>query len=287
MARLSANQLRGRIAGDVGIVIGENARGEVIDGSNDFTQMIRAGNIGIEDRRYKAVTITGATQANPVVLTFSGGHHFRDGDRIRVVSVGGMTQINDKEFLVAGKTSTTLQLNSLTDVGGTSAAVDGSAYGAYTSGGTASRPYMWHRESVGGQLLSLGHSDMVFDLALDQSSTLSAATVNVLNMVNVPIVGGHYEITYGSVVDMNSVAGTVKFDMSVGGVLYAQSSFERASAGTDEVHHFYQRRMFIPGIAGTAGSTLRFRCISPGAVTLRGKSATTIGLTFCQMRRVP
>jgi hypothetical protein len=286
MARISANQLRGRNPGNVGIVIGEYARQELIDCTNDFSQMSRAGNIGIEDRRYKTVPITGATQTNPVVLTFSGGHHFHNGERIRISGVGGMTEINNKEFLVAGATSTTIQLNSLDDAGATSSGVNGTGYTAYTSGGTAMRPYMWHRDNFGGVILSVGHSDMIFDLELDQYTTLSTGNTNVLNMFNVPVVGGHYEVTYGAVVDMSGQSGQVRFDLSVGGTVVAPSSFERQSAGSDEVHHFFQRRMFIPGISGTSGSTIRFRCNTTGTVSLRGRGSTTLGTTFCQIRRV-
>lgn len=285
MARVSANQFRGRVAGNIGLVIGENARGEVIDASNDFSQMYAVGNVGIEDRRYKTVAITGATQANPVVVDITG-HHLANGDRIRIENVAGMVELNNREFLVQGCTTNTAQLYSVTDNGATSATVDGTAYTAYTSGGTVRRPYMWHRENIGGTLFSVGHSDMVFDLALDQNAIQSASVINVLNMTNVPIIGGHYEITYGSVIDMNSVTGRVKFEVSIDGVSYGLSSLERNVVTTDEVHHFFQRRIHIPSATGAYGSTVRFRCTGPGAVMLRGKVSGSFGGTFCQIRRV-
>lgn len=72
-----------------------------------------------------AKTITGATQANPVVLTVVG-HGIPDGASIYVESVGGMTQINDLAFTVDNPATDTLELKG----------VDGSAYTAYTTGGT-------------------------------------------------------------------------------------------------------------------------------------------------------
>jgi hypothetical protein len=75
-----------------------------------------------------AKTITGATQANPVVLTVAS-HGYSDGDRVRVASVGGMTQINNREFTIDYLTANTF---SLLDENGTS-------YTAYTSGGTVTK----------------------------------------------------------------------------------------------------------------------------------------------------
>lgn len=70
-------------------------------------------------------SITGATQANPVVIT-STGHGLSNGDKVKISSVGGMTEINDRVFTVAGSTSNTFQLSG----------EDGSSHTAYTSGGT-------------------------------------------------------------------------------------------------------------------------------------------------------
>ncbi len=70
--------------------------------------------------------ITGATVADPVVIT-SVAHGFVNGDEVYIESVGGMTEINDRRFTVAGKTDDTFQLEG----------EDGSGHTAYTSGGTA------------------------------------------------------------------------------------------------------------------------------------------------------
>jgi Flp pilus assembly protein TadG len=70
-------------------------------------------------------TITGATRANPVVIT-SSGHGLTNGDYVRITGVNGMTQINNRIFQVANRTTDTFQLSG----------VNGSAYGTYTSAGT-------------------------------------------------------------------------------------------------------------------------------------------------------
>ncbi|MBT5781203.1 MAG: hypothetical protein HOI02_17475 [Rhodospirillaceae bacterium] len=72
-------------------------------------------------------TISGATAANPVVITATA-HGFSDGDKILIESVAGMTELNDRRFVVANKTANTFELNG----------EDGSAYSAYSSGGAAS-----------------------------------------------------------------------------------------------------------------------------------------------------
>jgi hypothetical protein len=59
-----------------------------------------------------AKTISGATQANPIVLTING-HGYNDGDDFEVSSANvasGMTQLNGRRFRVANKTTNTVEL---------------------------------------------------------------------------------------------------------------------------------------------------------------------------------
>jgi hypothetical protein len=70
-------------------------------------------------------TITGATAANPVVLTTSATHSIDDGDTIYVEGVGGMTEINQLRFTAASVANTTISLSG----------INGTAYTTYTSGG--------------------------------------------------------------------------------------------------------------------------------------------------------
>lgn len=79
-------------------------------------------------------TITGATAADPVVLTVNNS--YSSGDEIYVAAVAGMTELNGKYYLVANVSGTTVELQ---DIDGTN--IDGSAYTAYTSGGTTARVY--------------------------------------------------------------------------------------------------------------------------------------------------
>lgn len=72
-----------------------------------------------------AIPITGITKANPAVV--SAVNSLVNGDVVCIRSVGGMTEVNDLYFTVAGATGTSFQLSG----------IDSSAYTTYTSGGSA------------------------------------------------------------------------------------------------------------------------------------------------------
>ncbi|MDR3526373.1 MAG: ubiquitin-activating E1 FCCH domain-containing protein [Rhizomicrobium sp.] len=71
-------------------------------------------------------TITGATKANPVVIT-APTHAYANGDLIYISGVVGMTQLNGNTYTVANKTTNTFELKN----------IDGRNYYSYSSGGTA------------------------------------------------------------------------------------------------------------------------------------------------------
>lgn len=81
-----------------------------------------------------AVTITGITNANPGVVT-AASHGYANGDDVVIAAVGGMTQVNGKIYRVANVAANTFEL---TDPQ-TGANINTTAYGTYTSGGTAKR----------------------------------------------------------------------------------------------------------------------------------------------------
>lgn len=78
-----------------------------------------------------AKTITGATQANPVVITIAG-HGYAKGDEILIDGVAGMTELNGRAFKVGTVTTDTFVLKD----------EDGSGHTAYSSGGTARRTHI-------------------------------------------------------------------------------------------------------------------------------------------------
>jgi hypothetical protein len=92
----------------------------------------------IQDGAYileAAKTITGLTQADPGVVTATA-HGYNDGDLVRIFDVVGMTQVNQRTFVVANKTTDTFEL---TNVWGDD--IDTSDFTAYASGGTVQRVY--------------------------------------------------------------------------------------------------------------------------------------------------
>lgn len=97
------------------------------------------GTISADTLTYKfmstGVSVTGATQANPCVIT-AVSHGFSDGDTVYFLDIGGMIEINDSTYLVANSTDDTFEI---TDSSGTD--IDASAYTAYSSGGTVYQVY--------------------------------------------------------------------------------------------------------------------------------------------------
>jgi hypothetical protein len=78
--------------------------------------------------RFAAQNITGITQANPAVVTYSGADTFANGDSVLLGNISGMTNLNDNEYIVANVNvgANTFEL----------AGVNSTAFPAYTSGGT-------------------------------------------------------------------------------------------------------------------------------------------------------
>ena len=82
-----------------------------------------------------AKTITAITKANPGVLT-SNSHGFSNGDEVFIDSVGGMTELNGRNYLIANSTTNTFTLTDLFGV-----AVNSTNFTTFTSGGTATEIY--------------------------------------------------------------------------------------------------------------------------------------------------
>lgn len=79
------------------------------------------------------VAITGATNANPCVLTITPGDNvFVVGQRVKISGVNGMTQLNGNTYTISAVSSTTITI-----------AVNSLAFGVYTSGGTATPPTIY------------------------------------------------------------------------------------------------------------------------------------------------
>lgn len=85
----------------------------------------------------RAGTISGATQADPVVLTVAS-HTFVTGDYAEIEDVVGMTELNDNTYKLKTPIAGECQLYDEDDN-----SIDGSAYTAYTSAGTLTQVPAW------------------------------------------------------------------------------------------------------------------------------------------------
>jgi hypothetical protein len=80
-------------------------------------------------------TISGATRANPCVVTDTG-HGYSNGDEVYISSIVGMTELNGRYFKVANKNTNDYELTDLQDNN-----INSSAYTAYSSAGTSAKVY--------------------------------------------------------------------------------------------------------------------------------------------------
>lgn len=82
-------------------------------------------NGGIITSSTKGGTPTAITKANPAVVTITA-HGLNNGDKVWAIGIGGMTELNNREFTVANKTANTFELSG----------INSTSYGTFTSGGS-------------------------------------------------------------------------------------------------------------------------------------------------------
>ena len=106
--------------------------GQFLTGSQNYGLLMQQGMVPTGNATlaggYQA-SITGATQANPCVLTCA--NNFQGGQFVTIAGVSGMTQLNGNTYQILSATSTQISIN-----------VNSTSFGAYTSGGTASTNFV-------------------------------------------------------------------------------------------------------------------------------------------------
>ena len=105
--------------------------------------------------------ISAVTNANPGVFTIAG-HGYSNGDTLALATLGGMPDLTGRFLKVVGATANTF---TLTDLAGN--AIDTTALGTYTGGGTAARVYT---------LASTYTESVLFDLHYAQSNDVLTIT---------------------------------------------------------------------------------------------------------------
>tara|TARA_Y100001970_G_scaffold168648_1_gene206244 strand:+ start:6199 stop:8199 length:2001 start_codon:yes stop_codon:yes gene_type:complete len=103
----------------------------IMEFGNQYIRFYKDNGIITESNK----TISGATQANPGVITATS-HGYSNGDHVIISSVVGMTELNGKTFKVANKTTNTFEIQ---DVDGNN--VNTTGYTAYGSAGVANKIY--------------------------------------------------------------------------------------------------------------------------------------------------
>lgn len=106
--------------------------GFALEFGNQYVRFYRNGAPVLET----GLNITGATNANPCVLTVANSYTTGDVDWIYISGVGGMTELNGKYFIVHARDATHVTLYDLF-----LNPVDSTSFGIYTSGGTTQRVY--------------------------------------------------------------------------------------------------------------------------------------------------
>lgn len=104
-------------------------------------------------------TITGATRANPCVLTTT--NHYAPGDWVYVTGIVGMTQLNGQYYSVKASTGSTI---TLADLNGNN--IDSTGFGAYVSGGTVTRVYTIWTPYAAADLFKIKYAQDVATLTL-------------------------------------------------------------------------------------------------------------------------
>ena len=111
-------------------------------------------------------TITAITKANPGVIT-SNSHGYLTGDEINIAGVVGMTELNNKRFLVVKIDGNTF---SLKDIDGT--VINTTNFTTYGSAGTMNRVF---------QIVTPYTTAQVFDLKFAQSAPTFRTIMEVLD----------------------------------------------------------------------------------------------------------
>lgn len=118
----------------------------------------------IEIIGFRDFTITGATQANPVVITIPDTTQLETGDQVEISGVVGMTELNGNTYTITVINGTTVSLDG----------IDGTGFTAYVSGGTARRQPLVYPVGFWFEVIQMGAG--VTSLAASELIPLNGAT---------------------------------------------------------------------------------------------------------------
>jgi len=176
-----------------------------------------------------SATITGATVADPVVLSMSGGHNFTEGQNVTIANVVGMTQINGNH-IVKNPTATTFELfTESTATNSAPQALDGTGFTAWASAGTAVHTVIILNnvkgEFIGGETITAPTNSRTGTLQFtafgckDFEQKQFGQTKGV-SMAGSPTYTANASLdsTFGSVIELSGTISTIDPDVSPGSI---------------------------------------------------------------------
>lgn len=131
----------------------------ILEFGDFYVRFIYAGAPVLES----ALTITGASKANPAVVTVV--NTYAVGDIVYITGVGGMTQLNGRFFKLSAVAAGNITLANLNGT-----AINSTGYSIYTAGGTVARVYTLTTPYAAGDLAKLKFAQNVTTMVLAHAS---------------------------------------------------------------------------------------------------------------------
>ena len=154
--------------------------------------------------------ITAITKADPAVVTASA-HGLSDGDRVYISGIVGMTELNNREFTVANKTTNTFELSG----------EDSSSHTTYTSGGTVGKIVEVTTTYSATDIFELNHvqsADTVYLAHKDhEPAKLTRTTATSFTLTDIDFIDGPW-------LDENTTDTTMYASAATGSVTITASS---------------------------------------------------------------
>ena len=151
-------------------------------------------------------TISGATAADPVVITATG-HTLKEGQQVTISGVSGMTVLNGNVYTVRNPGTNDFQLY---DTDGTTS-IDGSGFSAYSSGGIAGHGVVVVSNVSGefsaGETITGGTSSNTSVIQTDAVGLKGVTTFDAPNIKQIGQPGGGDGITYTADTSLDATNG--------------------------------------------------------------------------------
>tara|TARA_R110000744_G_scaffold40623_1_gene92177 strand:- start:1308 stop:4067 length:2760 start_codon:yes stop_codon:yes gene_type:complete len=167
-------------------------------------------------------TISGATKANPCVVT-DNGHPYTNGQEIYITGVVGMTELNGKYYVVANKATNTYEL---TDIDGTN--VNSTAYTTYGSAGTSALTIELVTTYVTADLFQLKFTQSADTLYITHPTypprKITRTSDTVWTITNITFLDGPY-------LNTNTTATTLTLSATSGSVTVTASAVTGINGG--------------------------------------------------------